>query len=432
MCLNHQIFEMLCMVDSISATPTVKELNDTEYRISSVDGNTYRITLFANKLWDLILLKLTEVVFYESNKNSLSLSKPRGLKWHKEKRDKDEYEEDAEDRKEWRIYLSVKTIAECLGLTSTPDALVHLYDRVVAATNVLRNIDIRVSIKGKHYKEATRRIDGYIDFVGVRDYSDTKAHYLTKSNAFFCFSLNRRLIDYIADQNPGFYQFNHCLFCLPEHSQNAYAAAKRLGRHYSQNTYKRRKIKYVAAVMCIGTLRNYLPSLNNKVERDNRIALDNALKLIPDAQYTYIWKGKELTFEELAKLRLRRVKYDMVRIAVAYLEHPNTSDGGVARSCGRIASMNEDCCYIRCPVYPLEIADKIINHKGTLKNPVRENAVFGVEEMSEPDGTPDYFPYSIPLSDGSMILPGGCIRLRSGIFLNEITVSAHKIAHLLK
>ena len=69
MCINHQILEMLSTVSTISATEAVKEFRDVEYRIGSVDGNEHTITLSTIKLWDLILLKLTEVVHYDTRRN---------------------------------------------------------------------------------------------------------------------------------------------------------------------------------------------------------------------------------------------------------------------------------------------------------------------------------------------------------------------------
>ena len=69
MCINHQILEMLSTVSTISATEAVKEFSNVEYRIGSVDGNEHTITLSTIKLWDLILLKLTEVVHYDTRRN---------------------------------------------------------------------------------------------------------------------------------------------------------------------------------------------------------------------------------------------------------------------------------------------------------------------------------------------------------------------------
>jgi hypothetical protein len=277
-CFNHQVFEMLSALDSISATATVKVFSGTEYRISSVDGEAHRISLFVNKLWDLILLKLTEIVFYDRDYNSewrreTGRNKENPLKWYKGGRWEDEDDEDFDDRKNWWIYMSVKTIAQCLGASPKVDALTHLYDRIVAASKILRNIDIEITPK-TNGKVINARIDGYLDFTGVRECSSTEERYLTKSNALFVFKINPKLIDYVAEQNMGFYPFNHSWFDLPEHCQNAYAAAKRLARHYNQNTYGRKNtISDPAALMKIGTLRYCLPKLNSKHEGENRVAL---------------------------------------------------------------------------------------------------------------------------------------------------------------
>jgi hypothetical protein len=186
------------------------------------------------------------------------------------------------------------------------------------------------------------------------------------------------LIDYIAEQNPGFYPFNHSWLVLPENSQNAYAAVKRLARHYNQNTYGRNADPSVAAIMKIGTLRYCLPSLNNKLERDNRVALDNALKSISCARYAYIKGKQELSFAELTKLRLHRAKYDEVKVGMAFYNHPNTSDNRVTTD--RIENMNEDYRYVYNPVFSLKTADKIINHEGLLKKSVKDHKSASVVE----------------------------------------------------
>ncbi len=208
-CLNHQVFEMLSALNSISTSETVKQFSGTEYRTSSVDGNNYPITLFTNKLWDLILLKLTEIVPYDTENNR--------------------FEWDRQD--EWKIYLSIKTIADCLGLSTSTDALTHLYDRVVDAIRVLLNIRIAVT-KGQRI----HAIDGYLYAAGVRECGDTEEEYLTKSNAIFALAFNPELVDYIAQEKVGVYHFCHSWLYFQGPSQNAYAVAKRLGRHYSQNT----------------------------------------------------------------------------------------------------------------------------------------------------------------------------------------------------
>jgi hypothetical protein len=108
-CLNNQTLEMLSTLSRISAEETVKVFSDTEYRMSSVDGEAYPITLFVNKLWDLILLKLTEVVTYDKRSGHYVWYDKTG---------------EAIDRD---ICLSVKTIAECLNTSTTANALVSVY-----------------------------------------------------------------------------------------------------------------------------------------------------------------------------------------------------------------------------------------------------------------------------------------------------------------
>ena len=337
-CFNQQILEIPSALSTISAIPAVKEFSGAEYRMSSVDGNECKMTALINKLWDLIVLKLTEVVSHHSYK---------GYKW------------DACDP--WYIDLSIKTIADCLGLSTRVDALTHLYDRIIAAANVLKNIRVAVT-KGKN----STKIDGYLSEIAVRDCSNTQEHSMTKSNALFSFFINPELIATLAEQSVGIYHFNHCWLHLPENSQNVYAAAKRLGRHYSQNTYKRKNTNS-PVTMDIGTLRNSLPCLNNKVEKDNRLALDNALKLVPGLIYAYIVDGQRLTFEELAKRQLRAGKYNTVRIDIKYSDHPNTSDNKTTTAA--IKKMNDDALYGGHPVYDVDAADTIINHKGAIKQP---------------------------------------------------------------
>lgn len=391
-CLNHPVFEMLSMLNGISSTTFILQITNkaknTEFQVTSVDGEKYKITLFTNKLWDLILLKLTEIVPYGEN----------GLKWCRDYRYDDEESDDDENdiasRKTWRVYLSVKTIADCLGTSTETDALTHLYDRIVAAADVLRNISITVS-EGKDCST----IDGYLDFVGVRDCSGTEKTYMTKSNALFCFSINPELIEYMESRTLGLYHFCLDLLHLPANHENAYAAAKRLGRHYSQNSYNRGLDQQAVAMMDIGVLRAYLPRLENKLERDNRIALDKALKSIPCSFYSYILKDEVLTFEEIAKRRLNKAKYDDVKIAIGYYEHPNTSQSVVTPV--RITNMNDDYRYIGYPVYPLEIADRIINHSGSLKNVALEDREIMVMEQ---DITSEFPSDAVPLPDGSIRL----------------------------
>jgi hypothetical protein len=349
------------------------------------------------------MLKLTEIVFYDREHGKWDFlgghkqagrNKDNPFKWYEGKRADDD-DEDFDDRKEWYIYLSVKTIAQCLGVSTKVDALMHLYDRIAAASRVLQNIDIEISTR-QNGEVVKTRIDGYLDFVGVRDCSYTEERYLTKSNALFAFKLNDKLIDFIAKQNLGFYPFNHGWLGLPEHSQNAYAAAKRLARHYNQNTFGRKiSISDPAAIMKIGTLRYCLPKLNSKHDGENRVALDNALKSIPCTRYAYIKGKQQLTFEELTELRLHRAKYDEVKVGMVFYDHPNTSPKKVTTE--RIEGMNEDRCYIYYPVYSLDIADKFIDHKGLVKRPakkhnpnpaVEDDTIGGEGEITEHDEEP--------------------------------------------
>jgi len=335
-CFNQQILEILSMLSTISATEVDKEFSDAEYRIRAVDGNTHKMTSLTNKEWDLILIKLTEVVSHRSHK---------GYQW------------DACDP--WYIDLSIKTIADCLNLSTSVDALTHLYHRIKAAAKVLQNISVTV-IKGKN----KTKIDGYLSDVIVRDCSHTQAHSMTMSNALFSFVINPELIAYLAEQNVGIYHFNHAWLHLPENSLNAYAAAKRLGRYYSQNTYKCKTLNK-PVIMDIGTLRNSLPCLNNKVDKDNRLALDNALKSIPGLTYSYLIDGQRVTFEELAKRQLRVEKYNKVKIDIKYDDHPNTSDNKPTTDL--IRKMNDDALYGGHRFYDVDAADMIINRKGAIK-----------------------------------------------------------------
>ena len=375
MCLNLQIFEILSTLNGISATVVDKKfLSGPKYTISSVDGNTYPITLFTNKLWDLILLKLTEVVHCEdlgSNK----------FHWGA--------------RTEWKIYLSIHTIADCMGLSDEASALTHLYDRVVTAANVLQNIRITVDkVEDRHTKKysilgtwdipAAERtikigsnltIDGYLDLVLVRDNSDAD-DYITKSNALFCFRINPVLIEYIDTQKPGLYHFDHCWLYM-EHSQNAYVAAKVLGRHYSQNTHTSERIMgrkiFGKFSVRVGVLRNCLPSLNSKIETDNRSSLDNALKSIPGAEYAYVKGGEELTFEGLTKLKLRKHNYNQLGVIIKFYGHPNTSDNEVTT--WLIRRMYDDALYKNYLFYELEAAEEVIDHRGRLKQSEKRNEV---------------------------------------------------------
>ena len=227
---------MLSTLSTISATETVKVLSNVEYRIGSVDGNAHAITLFTNKLWDLILLKLTEVVPYKSR-----------FQWY-EDGNRGYCIPNEKPEKEWFIVLSIKTIAECLNLSTNADDLAHLYDRITDAAKVLQNISITVT-QGKSTK-----IDGYLDAVGVQEHGDID-DCVMQSNAIFFFFINPQLIAYLDTQRPSLYHFNHAWLHFSGNTQNAYAAAKRFGRLYSQNTHNRRIPENAGASMTIGTLR---------------------------------------------------------------------------------------------------------------------------------------------------------------------------------
>jgi len=347
-CFNHQAFEMLGVVKAISASGVVKKFSGTEYLVSSVDGNTYPVNLLTLKLWDLILLKLTELVPYK-----------RG--------DKFQWKEGANKHSGWCILLSIKTIADCLDLSTTVDSLTHLYDRIAAAARVLQNTSITIT-KGK----SSTKIDGYLGYVGVCDCNvEAEEYYLTKSNAVFFFVINPELVAYIADQNMPLYHFNHAWLHLPEHSQNAYAAAKLLGRHYSQNTHKRNAPDSTGVLMDIGTLRQHLPSLKSK--KDNRETLDKALKALPGAKYVYVRGSQRLTFEGLKELRLRTPKYNVVKVAVKYSDHPNTS--GTKVTADPIKKMNDDALHRGRSVYSLDDdANEVINRRGAIKPPPEEKS----------------------------------------------------------
>jgi hypothetical protein len=365
MCINHQTLEMLSTLNTISGTEIVKVLNNVEYRISSVDGNEHAITLFTNKLWDLILLKLTEVVPYKSK-----------FQWHDDQSKREYYISGEKQEKEWYIYFSIKTIAECLGVTTSADSLVQLYDRIVAAAKALQNISITVTDKARR----KWKIDGYLSAVGVRDGSDIEDS-IMMSNACFVFFINPQLVAYLDTQRLPLYHFNHAWLHFSGRSENAYAAAKRFGRLYSQNTHNRRVPENMG--ISIGVLRNSLPCLNNKVEKDNRVVLDNALQSITDTLHWYIVDDQKKTFEELTKLRLRGANYDRVKATVRFLHHPNTSSNEVTRE--KIKDMNDDALLLNRQFVRLEEADRYINHRGVLKTPVTKQEFSSDETDALPD-----------------------------------------------
>jgi hypothetical protein len=371
-CLNHQTLEMLSTVSTISGTETVKVFSNVEYRICSVDEKEHTITLFTNKLWDLILLKLTEVVPYKNR-----------FQWYDT--DKYGYSIPGErQEKEWYIYFSIKTIAECLDVSTSADSLAQLYERIVVAAKVVQNISLTVTPKlGQKCK-----IDGYLSAVGVRDGSDIEGS-IMMSNACFVFLINPKLIAYLDTKRPPLYHFNHAWLYFSGRAANAYAVAKQMGRFYSQNTYNCHMPENKG--ISIGVLRNSLPNLNSKVERDNRVTLYNALQSIPDAFHLYIVDNKKITFDDLTKLRLRGAKYDRIKVTVRFLHHPNTSSNEVTRC--RIKDMNDDALLLDRQFYRLEEADELINHSGVLKRPIQSHnsatdvALQDAKEIAAPENS---------------------------------------------
>ena len=347
MCINLHIFELLSMLGGISATEVTKNLGGTNFHISSVDGNSYQITLLTNQLWDLILLKLTELVYFDR--------KSRDFDW--------------ERCNEWDIGLSIQTIAECLGVSTTTDSLVHLYDRIVDVVTVLQKIRIRVN---------HNTIDGYLGLAGERNCS-IRHGYPVKSNAFFLFTINPTLIEYVKRQNPGLYHFNHDWLHLREPSKNTYAAAKRLGRLYSQNTYHRKSIPKVT--LSIGVLRECLPCLNNKREKENRKSLDNAIKSIPGITYNYFRGNKELTFAELNELRLREGNYDKIEVAVKFASHPSAGNEHLIKN--KIRDMNNDALYLGLPVCLLGEEDET-SESETVSEEKSENQFEKFDDLLNP------------------------------------------------
>ena len=430
-CLNHQTLEMLSTLSMISATEAVKVFSDVEYRIRSVDGNTHTITVFTNKLWDLILLKLTEVLHYDTSAKRFDWFKMDD-NWYV---DDDEY-----GAENWYIVFSIKTIADCLRLSTDADSLTHLYDRIIAAAKILQNVDLTIIDK----QQRRYKISGYLNYVGVRDSSDIEDSVM-KSNAFFAFFINPKLIDYLATQKPGIYHFNHAWLYLSGQSQNAYAAAKRIGRLYSQNTHNRRLSENVGITTTIGALRTHLPCLNSKADKDNRVALDKAMNAIPATAYGYLNGNKELTFEELTELRLRQAKYDRIKVGVKFFEHPNTSDNDVTDE--SIMSMNDDNFRANGrSLYSLGEADKLINHTGVLKRPIpqhdstagendvgqnaEEMAAEGIPVVSEesvkgttlPDGRVIFPDGGTLFPDGRINFPDGSIRLPDGRIIRPLVL----------
>jgi hypothetical protein len=328
-----------------------------EYCISSVDGNTHKITLFVKKLWDLIVLKLTEVVHYDTIANKFD--------WYK----KSDWYEYADEDENWYIFFSIKTIAECLNSSTDADSLAHLYDRIVAAAATLQNIRLDITNWLGGY---CCQIDGYLNYVGVRDNSDIDDS-IMKSNALFVFYINPELIAHLATQRIPLYYFDHAWLHFTGQSQNAYAAAKRIGRHYSQNSHncKSKIAKNMGVSMKISTLKEHLPCLSSKSKKDNRVTLDKAINAIPGVIYNYTVGNKGLTFEELIKLRLRQNKYEEVKVTVRLAKHPNTSENKVTSELIK----NMDCKDFHPdhrPLYSLEAADKLINRQGALKKLVKQ------------------------------------------------------------
>lgn len=254
-----------------------------------------------------------------------------------------------------------------MNLSTSVDSLTHLYDRIVDAVNVLLNFRMTVT-KGRN----NSKIDGYLDVAGVRDCSLTEEEYLEKSNAIFALRINPELIACIANEGGGLYHFNHCWLYMRGTSQNAYVAAKRLGRHFSQNTYHRNYSSSFVQ-MKIGTLRKHLPGLNNKREKDNRASLDRALAAIPGAKWFYMSNHQSVAFEKLTALRLRTVKYNTVKVAILFNDHPNTSKKKVTTDL--IHRMNDDALYAEQSFFLLDEADRITDRRGAVGNSPKKNSV---------------------------------------------------------
>jgi hypothetical protein len=105
----------------------------------------------------------------------------------------------------------------------------------------------------------------------------------------------------------------------------------------------------------------------------------------------YIVDNKKITFDDLTELRLRGAKYDRIKVTVRFLHHPNTSDNEVTSE--KIKNMNDDALLLGRQFYPLEEADKLINHSGILKRPVQSNdsaadvALQDAEEIAAPENS---------------------------------------------
>ena len=274
-CISHPILEMIHPLDSVSVTARHVYVGNDRYEISSVDGNSYPITFFTSKLWDLILLRLTELVYSDGQ-----------LEWG--------------DCEKWHVRLNVKTIADSLGCT---DLFPVLHDHIAAAEEALRNICITVN---------KCRIEGYL----VSEPNDD----VLQTNTDFSFRINPALIQYIKDHNPGLYHFDLYWLRLPVHRQkklgrNVYSAVKFLSRCCGQNAQGQKN-----GVVIIADLIKLLPYLKKKRGCTNRKALDNALKAVPGIRYFYVLGKKKYTFEELTELGLRAGRYNRVKVAVEYDE----------------------------------------------------------------------------------------------------------------
>ena len=212
-CLYHPIFETLYMHDSISGATLDKCIGYTRYCISSKDGNTYPITLFTCKLWDILLLKLTELVY--SN---------RQFCWN--------------NCEKWHIPLSIQAISDSLGLSDQRDSLSNLYHHIVAVAEALQNINILVP-NGVNVRSGIRedaQIAGYLSGVEISGVED---------NASFIFAINPELIEHIKSKKPRLYRFDLRWLRLPVHHQKRqsrfiYSVAKRLSQ---QNTSGRQFVR---------------------------------------------------------------------------------------------------------------------------------------------------------------------------------------------
>jgi transposase-like protein len=287
-CIDHQVLEMLHTQDSITATAKPIHIHSTRYSVSSLDGNAYPITLFVDKLWDILLLRLTELIYSDGQ-----------FVWG--------------NSKKWHIRLSIHDIADSLGLFDRVDLFRDLYDNILTAVEVLRKICVT---------ENDHKIEGYLSGATIKETGDNTP----QSSVCFTFAINPALIQYVKSREPGLYRFDACWLHLPilsrgqreAHSRNVYSAAKLLSRHVSQNARGREFFE-----MEIEDLISNLPYSMNEQNCVNRKSLDKALKVIPGVRDTrYLFDKRMLTFTKLSELKLKRGKYAKVKVVVEYNDLP--------------------------------------------------------------------------------------------------------------